>query len=105
MSTKKVKEMDQLDIDAKAASDMRVSYGKYIALFKGRVAPAEQPKRKKPKDKTARPLCVICGKEIPAGAKRHKTCGAACADILRAKNCQETKKRRLQKNNEATNNA
>ena len=89
--------MDQLDIDAKAASDMRVSYGKYIALFKGRVAPAEKPKRKKAKDKPARPLCVICGKEIPEGVKRHKTCGAVCADILRTQNYRETERRRRQK--------
>ena len=89
--------MDQLDIDAKAASDMSVSYGKYIALFKGRVAPAEKPKRKKPKDKPARPLCVICGQEIPARSGRKKTCGAACADILRTQNYRETGRRRRQK--------
>ena len=101
MSTKKVKEMDQLSKRAKAASDMRMSYGHYIAKFHPQVPPTER--QKKPctdKKKTERPLCVICGKEIPAGAKRHKTCGAACADILRGTNCQETKKRRLQKKKE-----
>ena len=89
--------MDQLDIDAKAASDMRISYGKYIALFKGRVAPVVKTTGKKVKNKPARPLCVICGQEIPTGSGRSKTCGAACADILRTQNYRETERRRRQK--------
>ena len=92
--------MDQLDIDAKAASDMRVSYGKYIALFKGRAMPVEKPKKKRAKDKPPRPLCVICGKEIPEGSGRKKTCGAVCADILRQQNMKITGQRRRQKKTE-----
>lgn len=90
--------MDQLDIDAKAASDMRVSYGKYIALFKGRAAPVVKPTGKEAKNKPARPLCVICGQEIPKGSRRTKTCSPACADALRLRQYQEIKKRRKQRN-------
>ena len=74
--------MDQLDIDAKAASDMGVSYGKYMAIHKDRSV-AEPVRRKPPakKKEPDRPRCQVCGKEIPEGSRRKVTCSAACADI------------------------
>lgn len=93
--------MDQLAIDAKAATDLGMDYGDYIAKYKPPVPPAERY----PKSKSDRPRCQVCGKEIPAGSKRTITCGPACAHTRSCQQNREQLKRRRQEKLQAEQSA
>ena len=87
--------VDQLDIDAKAASDMGVSYGKYMANHKGKAKAVETPQKEEKPEKVR--LCVVCQERIPPNAHgKAKTCSPACADERRRQQQKKTNLRRRQ---------
>lgn len=77
--------MDQLDKDAKAAWDMRMSYGKYMANVKPKLNEIIVPEPEQPQESAQgmerHGCCVLCGNRIPpAAARNRKYCGKKCAE-------------------------
>ncbi len=71
--------MDQLTKDCIEARKAGLTYGKYMAKKEIKPAAVRFPKKA---EKPKKPVCVLCGNEIPAGSKRRKYCSAECADIV-----------------------
>lgn len=68
--------MDQLSKDAKAASDLGISYGKYMARKHKPVAAVRPGKKMK---NVGHRRCVVCGAPILPSTGRRKYCSTECA--------------------------
>lgn len=83
--------MDQLDIDAKEARRLGLSYGKYIALYRPEKPPAVRYSKRQGGGEL---LCAQCGSPIANGSNRKKYCSQDCADearrLQRQNACKET---------------
>ena len=77
--------MDRLSPRALEASNLGMSYGKYIAMLEQQQKKEEQPKT----DEGGR-KCILCGRLLPSGKGRRRYCGAECAEKYRQ---QQAKKR------------
>ena len=87
--------MDQLSADALAAKRLGLSYGKYIALHRPEKPRAERYPKRNQRGQEKRPLCVVCGAQIPANSHRRKYCSPACSDkALQDQNKDQKKQRR-----------
>ena len=80
--------MDQLSKDAKAASDIGISYGKYMARKHKPVAAVRPVKRKTQEGRQ----CVVCGAQIKYGSGRSKYCSTECSkegSLRRIRSCRQ----------------
>lgn len=70
---------DKLAQEAVAATNAGMSYGKWKALQGSKNEPPARPKKAKTPVPGSRPVCRICGKEIPEFTRRRTFCSQECA--------------------------